>query len=88
MRSVKHQSLKKLTKREVLEKSFTDLSAARLAEEGARFELARRMQEVGGRGARRAAARVGGGWGVANSSCSWALWQACTSRCRVSCVCS
>jgi Arf-GAP/coiled-coil/ANK repeat/PH domain-containing protein len=43
---MKHQSLKKLTKREVLERSHADLAAARCAEETARFDLARRIAEV------------------------------------------
>jgi hypothetical protein len=45
--SVRHQSLKKLTKREVLEKSHADLATARCGEEEARFELARKLTEVG-----------------------------------------
>jgi hypothetical protein len=44
--SVKHQSLKKLTKREVLERSHADLAAARCGEEEGRFDLARRLTEV------------------------------------------
>ncbi|KIY97426.1 ADP-ribosylation factor GTPase-activating protein AGD4, partial [Monoraphidium neglectum] len=43
---VRHQSLKKLTKREVLEKSHADLATARCGEEEARFELARKLTEV------------------------------------------
>ncbi|GBF92752.1 hypothetical protein Rsub_05121 [Raphidocelis subcapitata] len=43
---VKHQALKKVTKREVLERSHSDLAAARCAEEAARFDLARRIAEV------------------------------------------
>lgn len=44
--SGKHQGLKKLTKREVLERSHADLTAARRAEEAARHELARRAAAV------------------------------------------
>ena len=43
---MKHQSLKKLTKRDVLERSHADLATARRAEEEERFELARRLAEV------------------------------------------
>ncbi|KAI8476669.1 MAG: hypothetical protein J3K34DRAFT_455561 [Monoraphidium minutum] len=43
---MKHQSLKKQTKREVLERSHTELAIARCGEEEARFDLARRLSEV------------------------------------------
>jgi len=43
---VKHQALKKLTKREVLERSHAELAAARRGEEEGRFDLARKLTEV------------------------------------------
>lgn len=48
---MKHQSLKKLTKREVLERSHAELATARCAEEESRFDLARKLMEVRGEGA-------------------------------------
>lgn len=43
---VKYLALKKLTKRDVLEKSFGELAASRVAADEARFDLARRLNEV------------------------------------------
>jgi hypothetical protein len=43
---VKHQKLNKVVKKEVLERSHTDLALARCTEEEARFELARRLTDV------------------------------------------
>jgi Arf-GAP/coiled-coil/ANK repeat/PH domain-containing protein len=43
---LKHLALKKVTRREVLERSSSELAAARIAADEARFELARHMNEV------------------------------------------
>jgi hypothetical protein len=45
---LKHLALKKVTRREVLERSSSELAAARIAADEARFELARHMNEVRG----------------------------------------
>ncbi|WIA33951.1 hypothetical protein OEZ86_007046 [Tetradesmus obliquus] len=43
---LKHLALKKVTRRDVLERSSSELAAARIAADEARFELARHMNEV------------------------------------------
>ena len=44
---VKHLTLKKLSKREVVERSFGDLTVARQGADEARYDLGRRLTEVG-----------------------------------------